>query len=288
MIMRVISVGGITPTMCNHLRKSAAYQTYGVGNAVFYSVDGTDPLTQWIMLTPQSFTIKKANYYTSQFKLIPDRYISLASQFNIRPLQLPFIKVVSTPSGETFTNPGVAMASDVEISSATKQAASKIDSFFITFHPTRSAKAICIQPYNTNFKLTVEEAGNNTYPDGGIDMNTYNDHVQYKMFLDTLNLNNNSLTNLSYKYFRSCFPGLVDYTFAAGGGDEVGTFNIFTADTSSFLIGIPFEVDSSPMKGFSRTRTDINWTIQGTAQYKPFEKYREWITTKSLYIFSCL
>ena len=213
--MRVISVGGTATTQCTHARKSAAFQTYGVGNAVYYSIDGTDPLTQWIMLTPQSYTIHKANYYTSQFKLIPDRYISLASQFNIRPLQLPFVKVVSTPSGETFTTPGVALAADVAISSVTKQAASKIDSLFITFHPTRSSKAICVQPYIKGFKLTVEEAGNNTYPGGGINMNTYNDHVQYKMLLDTLNLNNNSLTSLSHEYFRSCFPVLSDYTFAA-------------------------------------------------------------------------
>jgi hypothetical protein len=40
------------------------------GNHCYYSVDGTDPLTQWIMLTPQSYTITKANDYTSQFRLI--------------------------------------------------------------------------------------------------------------------------------------------------------------------------------------------------------------------------
>jgi hypothetical protein len=108
-------------------------------------------MTQWIMLTPQSYTIKKANYYTSQFRLILDRYISLASQFNVRPLQLPFIKVASTPSRETFGNPRVANA-DVAISSVTKQTASKIDSLFITFHPSRSAKAICVPPYIKNFK----------------------------------------------------------------------------------------------------------------------------------------
>jgi hypothetical protein len=220
------------------------------------------------MLTPQSYTIKKSNFYTSQFELIPDRYITLASQINKRPLQFPFIKVVNTPSGETFGNPGVANA-DVAISSVIKQTASKIDSLFITFHPSRSANAICVQPYTKNFKLTVEESGNNTYPGGGINMNTYNDHIQYKMLLDTLNLNNNSLVSLQYEHFGCCFPALTDYSFGAVGGNEIAAYNIFTADTSSFLLGIPFAADSSHMEGLARIRTDMNWSFQRTAQYKP-------------------
>jgi hypothetical protein len=63
--------------------------------------------------------------------------------------------VVNTPSGETFTNLEVALASNVGISSVTKQAASKIDRLFITFHPTRSANAIYVQPYIKDFRLTV-------------------------------------------------------------------------------------------------------------------------------------
>jgi hypothetical protein len=39
------------------------------------------------------------------------------------------------------------------------------------------ARAVCIQPFIENFQLTVEEAGNNTYPGGGISMNTWNYHV---------------------------------------------------------------------------------------------------------------
>jgi hypothetical protein len=48
--------------------------------------------------------------------------------------------VGSTPCGKTFT-PG-----DVN-ESVTKQAASKTDSLFITFHYHRAAKAVCVQPY---------------------------------------------------------------------------------------------------------------------------------------------
>jgi hypothetical protein len=91
------------------------------------------------------------------------------------------------------------------------------------------------------------------------------------MLLDTLNLNNNSLTSLSLEYFRSCFPVLTDYTFGGAGGNEIAANDIFQSDTSNFLLGIPFAADSSHMEGLARTSTDINWTIQGTVQYKPLE-----------------
>jgi hypothetical protein len=122
------------------------------------------------MSTLQSYKITSANVYTSQFRLIPDRYMSLVSQFSQQPLQLPFIKVISTPCGETFNNSAAGVP--CYINSVTKQGASKIDSLFIKFFNHRNAKAICIQPYIRDFKLTVEEEGNNTYPGGGIIMNT--------------------------------------------------------------------------------------------------------------------
>jgi hypothetical protein len=93
---------------------------------------------------------------------------------------------------KTFTPGGV-------IESVTKQAASKIDRLFITFHYHRAAKAVCVQPYIKKFQITVEEAGNNNYPGGGISMDTYDDHVQYQMLMDALNLNNNSIVSLSHE-----------------------------------------------------------------------------------------
>jgi hypothetical protein len=54
------------------------------------------------MCTLKSYLIARANFSTSQFRLIPDRYFSLVSQFNSQPLRLPFIKVVNTPCRETI------------------------------------------------------------------------------------------------------------------------------------------------------------------------------------------
>jgi hypothetical protein len=85
--------------------------------------------------------------------------MSLVSQFNSQPLQLIFVKVISTPCGETITAPGDGVPSP--LTSVTKQSASKIVSLFITFHTDRKAKADCIQPFIENFKITVEKAGNN-------------------------------------------------------------------------------------------------------------------------------
>jgi hypothetical protein len=114
------------------------------------------------------------------------------------------------------------------------------------------AKAVCIQPLIENFKTTVEEAGNNTYSGGGISMNTWNDHVQYQMLLDALHLNNNSLVSLPHEYYRSCFPMSETNSFGVlggAGGIPTRDHDLYAADTSNFLLGIPFAADSSHMEG---------------------------------------
>jgi hypothetical protein len=225
-----------------------------------------------------------ANFYTSQLTLNTDRYISLASQFSQQPLQLPFVKVVSTHCGNTFANAG-------NISSVTKQAARKIDSLFITFHNHSSAKAVCIQSFIENFKLTVEEAGNNTYPRGDISMNIWNDHVQSQMLLDALNLNKNSLVSLSHEYYRSCFPMSETNSFAAmggAGGIPTQDHDLYAADPSNFLLGIPFAADSSHMGGLARTSTDINWTTHGNSQATPIPGSVGATSTKEVFAVNCV
>jgi hypothetical protein len=174
MIMKFVAYNNVNQLSCSHTSKQKVIQCYGIGSEIPYTTADANSAATWIKLTPQSYKITSANFYTSQVKLIPDRYISLVSQFRQQPLQLQFIKVVSTPCGKTFVQAG-------DISSVTKQAARKIDSLFITFYYHPSAKAVCIKPYIENFKLTDEEAGNTTYPGGGISMNIGSDHVQYQM-----------------------------------------------------------------------------------------------------------
>jgi hypothetical protein len=139
MIMKVIDYNGIDEYSCFHTTKQAGYQCYGVETPCYFPTIAANTPNTWLMLTPQSYKIHSANFYTSQLKLIPDRYISLVAHFNQQSLQLPFVKVVSTPCGVTFPVNG-------DISSVTKQAASKIDSLFIIFHYHRVAKAVCVQP----------------------------------------------------------------------------------------------------------------------------------------------
>jgi hypothetical protein len=50
-------------------------QWYGVGSEVPYTIAANAGPAAWIKLTPQSYKITSANFYTSQFKLITDRYI---------------------------------------------------------------------------------------------------------------------------------------------------------------------------------------------------------------------
>jgi hypothetical protein len=116
-----------------------------------------------------------------------------------------------------------------------------------------------------NFKITVEEAGNNTYPGCGITMRTWNDHIQYQMLLEALDLNNNSLVGLPADYFRSNYHVLEYSSFVGLGNGCTPALdqNLFSNDITIFLLGIPFAADSSHMEGKARARTDINWTIHG-------------------------
>jgi hypothetical protein len=103
-------------------------------------------------------------------------------------------------------------------------------------------------------------------------MNTLDDHVQYQMLFDALNLNNNSFMALSHEYYHSCFPLYTFHTYQgiAGCGANRKDCNLFAADNSNFLLGIPFAANSSHMEGIVRTSTDINWTTRGNAVTNPF------------------
>jgi hypothetical protein len=104
--------------------------------------------------------------------------------------------------GYDFVNNGV-FRDDNDIHSATKQKATTIDSVFITFHLNDKSKAICGHPFIKNFTLTAEDAGAQTYPAGGIVMNTWNDPVQYQMLLDALHFSNNTMVGLPPYFIKS-------------------------------------------------------------------------------------
>jgi hypothetical protein len=118
--MKFVAYNAVNQISCYNTAKQKVYQCYGIWSEIPYTAAAANAAA-WIKLTPQSYKITSANFYTSQFKLIPDRYISLTSKFIQQSLQLPFIKVVSTLCGKTFAQAG-------DISSVTKQVASKIDS----------------------------------------------------------------------------------------------------------------------------------------------------------------
>jgi hypothetical protein len=103
-------------------------------------------------------------------------------------------------------------------------------------------------------------------------MNIWDDHVQYQMLLDALNLNNNSLASLSYEYYRSCFPTYTFYSYNGVDGVNPPTEdrNLFDANNSNFLLGFPVAADSSHMEELSRTSPDVNWTTHGSAKTNPF------------------
>jgi hypothetical protein len=93
-------------------------------------------------------------------------------------------------------------------------------------------------------------------------MRTWDDMLQHNMLLDALNFNNNPLVGLPTEYLISCTPSLKYVTVANNGGMTYCS-DMNYADTTNFLLGIPFAADSSHMEGLSRTGNDINWIIEG-------------------------
>jgi hypothetical protein len=71
MIMKVVCVGNagaiVPANQCTHVNKEMAFQSYSVRTHCRYTASAGDPDATWIMLTPQGYTIRSANFYTSQF-----------------------------------------------------------------------------------------------------------------------------------------------------------------------------------------------------------------------------
>jgi hypothetical protein len=123
------------------------------------------------------------------------------------------------------------------MNSITKQAVTKVDSVFITFHPNEQSKAICLHSYIKDFQLTREDAGNQTYTAGGITMMTWNDEIQYNMLLDGLNDNNNIIAGLPGEYLNSSRPmTLINANDVAANTAMVENQTIMNVETPNFLL----------------------------------------------------
>jgi hypothetical protein len=76
MIMKVTELTLFNQYNCTNVGKQAVFQCYGVGTHCDYTDAAGNGVKAWIQLVPQGYTIHTANFYRSQFKLIPDIYIS--------------------------------------------------------------------------------------------------------------------------------------------------------------------------------------------------------------------
>jgi hypothetical protein len=153
-------------------------------------------------------------------------------------LYIPFVKIVHALAMHEFGGydfvKGNALKFGGDIQSTTIQKSTKFDFIFITFHPNDKSKAICVQPFIDNFKLTAEYAGALTYRACGIMMNTWNDSVQYQMLLSTLNFSDNSMVGLP-REFIICCKGETIVTAPVANGFATTTTNILKLDLTNFL-----------------------------------------------------
>jgi hypothetical protein len=63
--MKVIDDIGNATNICNHINKEQVYQCYAFETRCYFPIEATfDHDAYWIMLTPQSFQISVANFYS--------------------------------------------------------------------------------------------------------------------------------------------------------------------------------------------------------------------------------
>jgi hypothetical protein len=80
-------------------------------------------------------------------------------------------------------------------------------------------------------------------------------------------------------------------SFAAkggAGGIPIQDHDLFAADTSNFLLEIPFATDSSHMEGLARTSTDINWTTHRNTQANSIPGGGGATITKEAFAVNCV
>jgi hypothetical protein len=65
---------------CTHVNRELAFQFYNVNTKNYYvqAISG-DPTAHWIQFSPEHFIIEESYFYTSKFRLLPDRYAFLIS-----------------------------------------------------------------------------------------------------------------------------------------------------------------------------------------------------------------
>lgn len=127
-----------------------------------------------------------------------------------------------------------------------------INSVFIRFHQDKASEVIGIQPYIEKFRITSQDAGNQTYPSSGLFMRTWNDPIQSKMIWDAFNFSKNKLRGLpeefSDSYRLSVGPMVVATNIRMARNEDISRIN-----TTNFLHDIPNTFDCIHMEAVTRT-----------------------------------
>jgi hypothetical protein len=65
---------------CMYLNRELAFQFYNVNNHNYYvQILNGDPTTHWVQFSPDHYIIDESHFYTSKFRLLPNRYAFLVS-----------------------------------------------------------------------------------------------------------------------------------------------------------------------------------------------------------------
>jgi len=220
--------------------------------------------------TVENLTINSAEFYASSYKLMEDRYAGLVSLYSANPLKIPF-NSVNSAAGKGINNLSTrpdGFILDNHIRSTIPQIANRIDSVFISFHQYDGADgSLCVQPFAHNVRVTVNDTLYPIYP-----INTYNDPIVRNMFLDAINIQNNTVVTLNRDFDHSLTP--YKYLRTTEHPEHcVENRTLRRGDITNFLLAIPLASDGSHNEGLYSKGGNLSWLIEGTTE----DKYSSYI-----------
>lgn len=178
----------------------------------------------------------------AQYMLRMDVFNDLASKY----VQVPLLFPAQIIEPKNFTEPIVANENEYRV--ATTVAVKHCDSMFIVFPKDRNSRT-CFKNPSLQYSINLDGKYYPREPYNSID-----DHRNFNLLFDALNINNNLLHSVPNDLRTSLQPYYTVNTFNAS-GNMTASYPFYGGDESNFMIGIPFADSEDFMGGISTNNT---------------------------------
>jgi hypothetical protein len=212
---------------------------------------------QQVQFVVQDYEMTSIFFHATQWNFFDSIYRGLLADYNARPFRFSFNRAIPTKTPYAWSDGSMTPA---------RQTANRIDSVFITFHTSQHDKASPKQPFMEGLALICEGAGSQQkYPSSGTQLDTFDNNLQFRWFLDAFNTQNNIFATPSLEFNTSMLPFTKKYgvTVANGFGKSVlNNHSMRRGSISDFILAIPLAPDGTLNEGLSRISGDISWLLQ--------------------------